>query len=80
MLFLLPFLSGKKMSECEDIDACHKFMSEIVPFIPPIRQRRILLFDYTASSDEFAIKVNYDKKLFEHRIDQFVHNIIKETQ
>lgn len=44
-------------------------MSEIVLFIPPIRQRRFLLVDYTVSSGEFVIKVNYDKKLFEQRID-----------
>ena len=68
------------MSQCEDIDACHKFISEIVPFIPPIRQIRILLVDYTVSSDELVIKVTYDKKLFEHRIDQFVRDIIKEAQ
>ena len=66
------------MSECEEMETCHKFMSEIVPFIPPIRQT-FLLVDYTVSSDEFVIKVKYDKKQFEHRIDEFAHDIIKEA-
>ena len=67
------------MFECEETEACHKFMSEIMLFIPPIRQR-FLLVDYTVSSDEFVIKVTYDKKLFEHRINEFASDIIKQAQ
>lgn len=67
------------MFECEEVEACHKFMSEIVLHIPPFRKRRFVLVDHSVSSDEFVIRVNYDKDQFEHKINEFVHDIIKEA-
>ena len=66
------------MFECEEIEACHNFMSEIVLHIPPFRKRFVLV-DHSVSSDEFVIRVNYAKDQFEHKINEFVHDIIKEA-
>ena len=68
------------MSKIEELDACERFMSDIVPFILPTDQRRCIAIDYSVSSDEFVIKVNYSKGMFEHKIKEFVCNIIKEAQ
>ena len=65
------------MSECERIEACHEFMTEIVPFILPFRQRMFVLIDYSVISDDLVIKINYDKDQFEYLITQFVRNIVK---
>ena len=76
----LPFSCLQKMSECEGIEACHAFMTELVPYILPFRQRMFVLIDYSVSSDDFVIKINYDKYRFEHLITEFVRNIIKKAQ
>lgn len=78
--FFLPRFIEKKMSECEEIEACHKFISEIVSFIPPFCQRKFVLVGDSVSSDEFVIKVNYDKEQFEHLTNEFVCGITKEAQ
>lgn len=78
--FFLPRFIEKKMSECEEIEACHKFISEIVSFIPPFCQRKFVLVGDSVSSDEFVIKVNYDKEQFEHLTNEFVRDITKEAQ
>ena len=39
-----------------------------------------MLVDHSVSDDEFVIKINYDKSQFEHRINEFVGNIIREAQ
>ena len=38
------------------------------------------MVDYSVSSDEFVIKVNYDEDQFELLIDQFLRDIIKKAQ
>ena len=68
------------MSKIEEFDACERFMSDIVPFILPTDQRRWIAIDYSVTSDGFVIKVNYSKDMFEHKIKEFVCNIIKEAQ
>ena len=49
------------MFEFEKIEVCHKFMTEIVPFIPPFRERGFVLVYYSVSSEKFVIKRNYDR-------------------
>ena len=68
------------MSKIEEFDECDRFMSDIVPFILSIDQRRWISIYYSVTSDEFVIKVNYDKVHFEHKIDEFVRDIIKKSQ
>ena len=68
------------MSKIEEFDACERFMSDIVPFILPTDQRRWIAIDYSVTSNGFVIKVNYSKDMFEHKIKEFVCNIIKEAQ
>ena len=55
-------------------------MSDIVPFILPIDQRRWAVCDYSVTSEEFLITVNYDKEKFKHKIGEFVPDIIKEAE
>lgn len=43
-------------------------------------KKRFVLTDYSVSSDAFVISVNYDKSQFEHKINEFVCNIIMEAQ
>ena len=38
------------------------------------------MVDYSVSSHEFVIKVNYNKNLFEHLINEFVRDIFMEAQ
>ena len=59
------------MSGCEDLDVCPNFMSEVVLFIGPFSQIRFVLVNYSVS-DEFVIKVNYEKDKFEHLINEFM--------
>ena len=68
------------MPKPEEVLACERFMSDVVPFILPIDQRRWAIFDYSVTSEEFMITVNYDKEKFEHKIGEFVSDIIKEAQ
>ena len=70
----------KKMSKIEEVEPCYRFMKNIVPLILSIEERRFVLTDYSVSSDVFVISVNYDKSQFEHKIDEFVCNIIMEAQ
>ena len=48
-------------------------MSEFVPFIGPFSQIRFVLVNYSVS-DEFVIKVNYEKDKFEHLINEFMRH------
>ena len=72
------------MSKAEEVEACDKFMSEIVQFILPIEQRKFVLVDHAVSPEEFAITIGYNKSLnkslFEHKINEFVCDITKEAQ
>ena len=68
------------MPKPEEVLACESFMSDVVPFILPIDQKRWAIFDYSVTSEEFTITVNYDKEKFEHKISEFVSDIIKEAQ
>ena len=72
------------MSKAEEVEACDKFMSEIVQFILPIEQRKFVLVDHAVSPEEFAITIGYNKSLnkslFEHKINEFVYDITKEDQ
>ena len=58
----------------------HRFVSNVVPFILSIEQKKFVLVEYSVSPEEFVISVNYDKSLFEHKINEFVCDIIKEAQ
>ena len=71
----------KKMSKIvvEEFDVCHKFVSEVVEFILPIEQRRFVLVEHNVSCEDFIIFVGYDKSLFEHKVHEFVGEIIKEA-
>ena len=62
----------------EEFDVCHKFVSEVVEFILPIEQRRFVLVEHV-SCENFIIFVRYDKSLFEHKIHEFVSDIVKEA-
>ena len=66
-------LDKLEMSKIEEGDACDSFMSDIVPFVLPVAQRRFVLVEYSISPDEFVIKVSYDKDLFRHRYSRAVH-------
>ena len=48
-------------------------MSEVVLFIGPFSQIRFVLVNYSVS-DEFVIKVNYEKDEFEHLINEFMRH------
>ena len=63
----------------EEFDVCHKFVSEVVEFILPIEQRRFVLVEHNVSCEDFIIFVGYDKLLFEHKVHEFVGEIIKEA-
>lgn len=39
------FYLDKNMSQIEEVDACDRFMSEVVAFLLPIEQRRSALVD-----------------------------------
>ena len=66
------------MSKIEEFDVCHKFVSEVAEFILPIEQRSFVLVEHNVSCEDFIIFVGYDKSLFEHKIHEFVSDIIKE--
>ena len=55
-------------------------MSDAVPFILPIDQRRWAVFDSSMTSEKFVTTVNYDKERFEHKIGEFAFVIIKKAQ
>lgn len=56
------------------------FILNVVPFILPIEQRRFRLVEHSVSLEVFVISVNYNKTFFEHKINEFVRDIIKEAQ
>lgn len=56
------------MSKSEEVEACDRFMTNIVLFILPFEQRRFVLVDYSVCSDAFVISINYDKNQFEYKI------------
>ena len=64
----------------EEFDVCHKFVSEVVNFILPFEQRRFVLVEHNLSCEDLLIFVGYDKSLFEHKINEFVSEIIKEAR
>ena len=68
------------MSKPEEVLACDRFMSDVVPFVLPIDQRRWAVFDYAVTCEDFVISVNYSNEKFEHKIGEFVADIIKEAQ
>ena len=63
----------------EEFDVCHKFASEVVEFILPIEQRRFVLVEHNVSCENFIIFFGYDKSLFEHKIYEFVSDVVKEA-
>ena len=65
---------------CEDLNVCHKFMTEVVPFIGLFSQRRLFIVDYSVCDEEFVIKVNYDKDQFEHSIHEYVCKILEDLK
>ena len=78
-----PFISRcfkKKMSKIKEFEVCDRFMTKIVPFILPIEQTKFVLVYYKVPDEEFVITVNYDRSQFEHKINEFVHDIMKEAQ
>ena len=38
------------------------------------------MVEHTVSPEEFVIPVNYDKRLFEQKVQEFICDIIKEAQ
>ena len=68
------------MSKPEEVLSCERFMSDIAPFILPTDQGKWAFFYYSVTSEEFVITVNYDKEKLEHKIGEYVPDIIKEAQ
>lgn len=65
LFFYCNILVGKNMSEAQ--------------FFWPIGQRRFVLLQYRVDSNAFVIIVSYDKHMFEHKINEFVRDLIKEA-
>ena len=68
------------MSQPEEVLACEHFMLDVVHFILPIEQRGWAVFDYSVSPEEFAIKINFEKEKFEHKVGELTGDIIQEAQ
>ena len=67
------------MCGCEDIDACHNFMSEVFDFIGSFSKRRFFFcIDHPVCDEE--IKINYDKDQFGHLIYEYVCEILKKLK
>ena len=64
----------------EEFDVCHKFMSDCVQYILPLKDRKFVNLTHVVGSDDFIIFMSYDKKNFRGRIQQFIRDIIKEAQ
>ena len=64
----------------EQFEFCHKFIFEVVKFILPILQRMLVQVEHNVSCEDFVIFIRYDKDKFQHKIDEFVKDIIKEAQ
>lgn len=67
------------MSKIEEVEACDRSMAHVAPFILLIDQRRFVLVECNVTAEKFVISVNYDKSLFEHKINEFVCDVIKEA-
>ena len=67
------------MSKIEEFEACDRFMSE-AQFFLPIDQRRFVLLEHRVDQDAFVIIANYEKHMFEHKINEFLRDLIKEAQ
>ena len=76
----LFFSQGKNVSNCEDIEVCHKFISKIVPFIILFSKTRFIIVDYSVCGQEFVISVNYDKVQFEHLKQEYICKILEELK
>ena len=64
----------------EEFDVCHNFVESWIQFILPIEQRKFMLIEHNISCEDFEISICYDKSHFEHKINEFVRDIIKEAQ
>ena len=60
-----------------EFEVCHKFISEVVHFILPIEQWKFVQVEHNVSCEDFLIFIGYDKDEFEHKIGEFVRDIIK---
>ena len=67
------------MSKIKEFEACGRFMSE-TQFFLPIDQGGFVLLEHRVNQDAFVIIVNYEKRMFEHEINEFVRDLIKEFQ
>ena len=60
-------------------DACNNFLQEVAPFVSEIsfsRRSRFVTLDHSVDSEEFALKIYYDKEQFDHLIDQYVNEML----
>ena len=60
-------------------DACNNFLQEVAPFVNEIsfsRRSRFVILDHSVDSEEFALKIYYDKEQFDHLIDQYVNEML----
>ena len=64
----------------EEFDVCHKFMESCVQHILPFNEREFVSLTHLVSCDEFIIFLSYDKEKFGNKTQQFVQDMIKETQ
>ena len=64
----------------EEFDVCLKFISEVFKLILPTEQRKFVQIEHNVSCNDFVISIGYDKDEFEHKISEFVRDIIKESQ
>lgn len=68
------------MSNFEDIEVCHRFMSATVPLVAPISQRRFVIVEHSVCDEEFVIWVDYDKDQFGHLTNEYVYKILEERK
>ena len=64
----------------EEFDVCLKFISKVVKLILPTEQRKFVQIEHNVSCNDFVIFIGYDKDEFDHKISEFVRDIIKESQ
>ena len=65
------------MSKIKEFEACGRFMSD-AQFFLPIDQGRFALLEHRVNQDAYVIIVNYEKRMFKHKINEFVRDLIKE--
>ena len=61
------------------IDGCNDFVREAATFVCEIsfsRRSRFVILDHSVDSEEFALKIYYDKEQFDHLIDQYVNEML----